>query len=153
MPVIPGYTDTPRETRLVDLWQRPEGDFPSELWPIDLLETVTPNPTGWLTVCEHFFTKEQHGGRGCVLVADQQGHLVLGDTSWIGRDLGDFSVWESFKGESGFESGLQTTERDVQIKFFVQVRRPMGSSDPVVDISQGTAAGGGDTSTGLFRLV
>lgn len=102
IPVIPGYTNGPDGIRLLDLWPRPEGCYPDELWPIDVLESVTPEPTGWLTVCEHFFTEERHGGRGCVLVAPEHGKAALGDTSWIGRDLGGFSVWQDFEGEQGF---------------------------------------------------
>jgi hypothetical protein len=30
----------------------------------------------------------------------------LADATWSGRDLGTFSVWESFDGSSGFEAGL-----------------------------------------------
>lgn len=135
IPVIPGYTNGPAGTRLFDLWPRPEGDFPDELWPVDVLESVTPEPTGWLTVCEHFFTGDRHGGRGCVLVTPEHGEAALGDTSWIGRDLGGFSVWHNFEGEQGFNTGLQASERDVELEFFVQVRQPVGTSDPMVDIS------------------
>jgi hypothetical protein len=136
IPVIPGYIDGPTGTRLLDLWQRPDGDFPDELWPVDVLETVTPDPTGWLIVCEHYFTEDSHGGRGCVLVAPEHRGDALASTSWIGHDLGQFSVWDDFQGGHGFGSGLHATERNASLEFFVQVRRPMGSSDPVVDISQ-----------------
>ena len=133
--MIPGYIEGPARTRLVDIWQRPEGDFPDELWPVEVLASVTPDPTAWLTVCEHFFTEESHGGRGCVLVAPGDGTTALGSTGWIGDDLGGFSVWHNFDGEQGFSNGLQATERDLALEFFVQVRQPVGSSDPVVDIS------------------
>lgn len=134
--MIPGYIEGPAGIRLLGLWPRPDGDFPDELWPMDVLESVTPDPTAWLTVCEHFFTEDSHGGRGCVLVAPEHGRDALAGTSWIGRDLGGFSVWHNFEGERGSDTGLQATERDLALEFFVQVRRPMGSSDPMVDISQ-----------------
>lgn len=50
IPVIPGHIDGLTTTGLVDLWWRPAGDCPDELWPTDVLATVTPDPTGWLTV-------------------------------------------------------------------------------------------------------
>lgn len=136
IPVIPGYIDGPTPTRLLDLWQRPVGEYPDELWPTTVLGAVTPDPTGWLTVCEHYTTPTGHGGQGCVLVVPDDGAAALTDTGWLGHDLGNFSVWYNFEGEHGFDSGLQATERDARIEFFVHVRRPVGSSDPVVEISQ-----------------
>lgn len=136
IPLIPGYIENPRGNRLADLWPRPEGAFPDELWPISVLETVTPEPTGWLTVCEHYFTDASHGGRGCVLVEPEQGEEALNDASWIGRDLGTFTVWEGPGDERGFSSGLQANERGVSLEFFVQARRPAGSTDPIIEISQ-----------------
>lgn len=134
--MIPGFLEGTPPTRLLDLWPRPSGDFPDELWPSDLLATIRPDPTGWLLVCEHHFAEESHGGTGCVLVAPEHRTDALGGISWIGRGLGQFSVWSDFEGNSSFESGLQVTERDADLEFFIQVRRPTGSSDPVVEISQ-----------------
>jgi hypothetical protein len=135
IPIIPGYTDPPTPGRLVDLWARPEGDYPDELWPSDELASVVREPTGWLTVCEHYSTEERSGGRGCVLVSPDDVDAALQNTSWIGRDLGTFSIWEGFEGDVGFETGLTSTDRDVDLQFLVQVTRPVGSPDPVLDLS------------------
>lgn len=135
-PIIPGYIDGPKRDRLADLWQRPSGDYPEQLWPLDVLQQVEPEPTGWLTVCEHYSSKKRKGGRGCVLTAPESVPAALADTNWIGIDLGTFSVWENSEGEEGFDAGLNSTERDTELEFFVQVTRPAGSSDPVLDISQ-----------------
>jgi hypothetical protein len=135
-PIVPGYLDELPPTRLVDLWPRPPGDYPDELWPLDVLELVVPEPTGWLTVCEHYSTERRHGGRGCVLTASEGVAAALTDTAWIGHDLGTFSVWEDLKGGSGFKAGLRAVERGADLEFFVQVKRPVGSPDPVLDISQ-----------------
>jgi hypothetical protein len=135
MPIVPGFLGGPRSTRLVDLWHRPPGDYPDELWPVDVLSAVTPEPTEWLKVCEHYFTKQRHGGTGCVLVAPENGDVAIADTSWIGRDLGTFSVWEAPDGATGVDAGLRAVERDAHLEFFVQVTRPAGSPDPVLDIS------------------
>jgi hypothetical protein len=116
---------------LVDLWPRPAGGYPDELWLTDDLRSVTDSPAGWLVVEEHFFTEAKHGGRGCVLFHAQQLAAALGDTSWIGRDLGGIGVW----GDNRFDNGLETSDRDVTVEFFVQARRPSGASLPVVEIS------------------
>lgn len=136
IPVIPGFIEGPRGERLSELWARPDGDFPDELWPLAVLESVMPEPTGWLTVCEHFFTDDAHGGRGCVLVSREHGRRAIGDTSWIGRDLGQFSTWYDFEDNHGYEAGLAATEHDVDLEFFVQVRQAVGSSEPIVELSQ-----------------
>ncbi len=135
IPVIPGYLEGPASDRLVDLWKRPAGDYPDELWPHDELAAIVHEPTGWLTVCKHHSSEEGTGGRGCVLVAVDHSARALESTGWVGRDLGTFSLWEGFDGHNGFEDGLKTTERDVDLEFFVQVKRPVGSPDSVLDLS------------------
>jgi hypothetical protein len=118
------------------MWQRPPGDYPGELWPVDVLALIVPEPTGWLIVCEHHFTKEGHGGHGCVLTAPDDVANAIARTGWIGDDLGGFSVWEGANGATGFEAGLRVVDGGVDLEFFVQVNRPVGSPDPVLDISQ-----------------
>ncbi len=135
IPIIPGYIDGPTPGRLVDLWTQPTGDYPDELWPVDVLASIVHEPTGWLTVCEHHSTEELNGGRGCVLVAPDHVGSTLEHTGWIGRGLGTFSIWEDFEGHSGFDAGLRSTERDSDLEFFVQVKRPVGSPDAVLDLS------------------
>lgn len=136
IPVIPGFTEGPRGERLSEVWARPDGGFPDELWPLEVLESVMPEPTGWLTVCEHFFTDDAHGGRGCVLVQREHGGRAIADTAWIGRDLGQFSTWHDFENNPEYELGLAATEHDVDLEFFVQVRQATGSSEPIVELSQ-----------------
>ncbi len=136
IPVIPGFIEGPRGERLSELWARPVGDFPDELWPLGVLESVMPEPTGWLTVCEHFFTDDAHGGRGCVLVSREHGGQAIADAGWIGRGLGQFSIWFDFEDNRGYEAGLAATENDADLEFFVQVRQAVGSSEPIVELSQ-----------------
>lgn len=136
IPIIPGYLDGPTPGRLVDLWTQPEGDYPDELWPADVLASIVHEPTGWLTVCEHHSSEERNGGRGCVLVAVDDVAAALENTGWVGHELGTFGIWEDFEGRSGFEAGLKSTERGPELEFFVQVKRPVGSPDAVLDFSQ-----------------
>lgn len=135
IPEIPGYIEGPKPERLSELWARPEGDFPDELWPVEILESVLSEPTGWLTVCEHFFTDEAHGGRGCVLIASEHRRRAIAGTDWIGRGLGGFSTWYDFEDNHGYEAGLAATERNINLEFFVQVRQAIGSSEPIVELS------------------
>lgn len=136
-PIVPGYIERPGPTSLLDLWPRPAGEYPDELWPEDVLRSVVNEPTGWLTVCEHYFTPDGHGGRGCVLAPPEDAHAVLsGGTGWVGHGLGTFSIWEGPDGETGFDTGLTDVERDADLQFFVQVKRPEGSPDPLLDIWQ-----------------
>jgi hypothetical protein len=57
MPSISGYMDKPTQDTLADLWQRPVGNYPSELWLEDDLRTVTANPAGWV----QFFRRGNRG--------------------------------------------------------------------------------------------
>jgi hypothetical protein len=134
IPEIPGYLGNPTQSSLADSWARPDGSFPDELWPVDVLRSITPDPTGWLIVSEHYFTNDRHGGRDCVLIHPDDAQAALADTGWSGRDLGDASVWISGE-DRGFESGLAVTERDARLEFFVQARTPVGATTPVVDVS------------------
>ncbi|MFD8495786.1 hypothetical protein [Amycolatopsis sp. NPDC059657] len=131
MPMVPGYTSEPQRGTLADLWQRPAGDYPDELWPEADLRTVTANPVEWLVVEEHFFTDDKHGGRGCVLIDTEQAATALEDTRWLGRDLGKFGVWNSGR----IDNGLTATERGVDVEFFVHARQPAGAAAPVIEIS------------------
>jgi hypothetical protein len=132
MPSIPGYIEPPTRNTLADLWSRPSGEFPDELWPIDELRTVTGNPTGWLVVEEHFYTEEKHGGAGCVLVEADQAAVALADNTWVGRELGTVGIW----GDGTFENGLTTSEGNATVEFFVHARRSSGTPLPIVEISQ-----------------
>ena len=132
MPFIPGYTQPPTPS-LADLWSEPNG-VPSGLWPAEHLREASPNPSGWLTVEEHFYTEAEHGGCGCVLVVANDSDVALsGRTSWIGRDLGNVGIWSGGQ----FDNGLVNLSRNgaLTTEFFAQGRRPSGSSLPVIDIS------------------
>src|SRR5690348_6715226 len=130
VPSIPGYLERQAHNTLADLWPRPVGAFPDELWPIDYLRIVSNNPSGWLTVEEHFFTDAKHGGTGCILVRPEQPAEALQETSWIGQELGTASVW----GDCGFGNGLEATDGDIQVEFFAQGRRASGASLPIIEI-------------------
>lgn len=132
IPSIPGYTEPPKKNTLASVWAKPDGSFPQELWPLSELLTICPDPTGWLTVEEHFYTDGKHGGRGCVLVKPEEVAVALQGTSWIGHELG--KVWLSLP--EGFDDGLRTNESGIEVEFFIDVREPVGGSSPVVDISQ-----------------
>ncbi len=134
IPEIPGYLGRSDRSSLAEQWPRPAGDYPDELWPVDVLRSVTPDPTSWLMISAHYFTEERHGGRGCVLVETDDAPAALSDTGWCGHDIGDASVWISGD-ERGFDSGLSATERDARLEFFAQARTPVGARLPVIDIS------------------
>lgn len=131
MPVIPGYLEPPAGDTLLGMWSCPEG-LPDQLWPVNQLRKVSRSPTDWLTIEEHYFTDAEHGGTGCVLVSARDSAAALrGDTGWIGRDLGSF-----LSGDDGtFDSGLQGTDRGLQVEFFVHAREAIGTTEPVVEIT------------------
>jgi hypothetical protein len=131
MPLIPGYTQQPRRDTLADLWARPLGNYPDDLWLDDDLRTVTANPAGWLVIEEHFFTDAKHGGRGCVLIDSEHAAAALEDTEWLGRDVGNVSAWD----DGRLDNGLTATERGVDVEFFVHARQPVGAIAPVVEIN------------------
>jgi hypothetical protein len=135
VPQIPGYTASRGETNLLSLWGQPEGAYPKALWPRRHLNDIDPNPSGWVTVDEHFFTKDEHGGRGCVLVDVGSEDAALRDTSWTGRDLGEFNVWSSPGGENGYANGLASDRGHVSTEFFVQMRKATGASLPQVEVA------------------
>ncbi|MDM3973782.1 hypothetical protein QRB36_06345 [Mycobacterium marseillense] len=134
-PRIPGFTTGGSATNLFGLWDRPVGDYPAVLWPRGRLTDIESSPSGWVTVEEHFHTPYEHGGRGCVLV-DRDCHSdALRGTSWLGRDLGTFSVWEAPEGGSGFQNGLVSDQARTRTEFFVQARNATGTSLPQIEVS------------------
>lgn len=134
IPEIPGYLANTTRSSLAESWTRPGGSYPDELWPIDVLRSITPDPTGWLVISEHYFTDDRDGGRGCVLVHPDDAQAAIAGTSWCGEDLGNASVWSSAE-DRGFEPGLAVTERGARLEFFAQARTPVGATMPVVDVS------------------
>lgn len=135
IPQIPGYTPGDGGTNLSTTWGRPVGGYPAALWPGDRLNDIDLNPSGWVVVEEHFYTQNEHGGRGCVLVEAGSDEAALGDTTWIGRELGGFSIWSSPSGESGYDNGLTEDRGGVITEFFVQARNATGTSLPQIDVS------------------
>jgi len=135
IPQIPGYTPGDGGTSLSTTWGRPVGGYPAALWPGDRLNDIDSNPSGWVVVEEHFYTQNEHGGRGCVLVKAGSDEAALGDTTWIGRELGGFSTWSSPSGESGYDNGLTEDRGGVITEFFVQARNATGTSLPQIDVS------------------
>jgi hypothetical protein len=133
VPSIPGYTQPPSRDTLAELWTKPVGDFPSELWPVADLRSVCRDPSGWLAIEEHYFREDKHGGRGCVLVRPEHADDALLGTSWIGTDLG--KVW--IKGDGAIDNhGLSETESGIEVEFFIEVSEPVGATMPVVHVSQ-----------------
>jgi len=135
IPQIPGYTIGDGGTSLTTMWSRPVGGYPAALWPSDRLNGIDSSPSGWVVVEEHFFTPSEHGGRGCVLVDAGTEEDALRDTTWIGRELGGFSVWSSPSGDGGYDNGLSEDRGGVITEFFVQARNATGTSMPQIDVS------------------
>ena len=134
IPQIPGYSGGDQNTNLSSLWDRPAGGFPEALWPTPRLADIDPSPNGWLVVEEHFFAPEEHGGRGCVFVAAGSEEAALEDTTWVGRELGDFSVSSKPGGESGYDSRLVEDRDGLVTEFLIQARRPVGAPVPQIDV-------------------
>ncbi|WP_345207812.1 hypothetical protein [Fodinibacter luteus] len=135
IPVIPGYTAGPERTNLATSWKRPPGEYPEQLWPQDYLVGIDPDPSSWLVVEENAHGVANQCGRGCVLIHQGREDSALADTTWVGRDLGDFGVWSTSDGEAGYDDGLTNDDGGVLSEFFVQVRQPSGSTVPQVDVS------------------
>ena len=135
IPRIPGYSTPDQPGSLADLWKRPAGDYPSELWPEQVLRDVTPVPTGWLTINEHYFEDDRHGDRAAVLVRADDIQQALGNEAWIGDGLGGVGLWSDGVGHEEFDDGLTVEDRGLIVEFIVQVRAQHNLRDPVVEIS------------------
>lgn len=130
-PWIAGYTAPAQPCSLATGWRQPEGNYPIELWPTKEMQRVTPEPTGWIVVKEHFFTEDKHGGTASILIKPEDAGKVLRHDGWIGRELGEVSVWD----DGTFEDGLTGVDRDVEVEFFCQVRQHHDLRLPSVEIS------------------
>jgi len=91
-PQIQGYTASAPQRTLADKWL-PDGDYPEVLWPEAVGREISPEPFEWLTIAEHFFNDDRHGGTSCVLVKEADVESALGDVTWLGSDLGDVGIW------------------------------------------------------------
>lgn len=134
IPQIPGYTASDRGTSLSSQWSRP-GGFPDALWPARRLHDIDSSPSGWVVVEEHFSTPDGHGGRGCVLIQAGNEDAALRDTTWIGGDLGGFSVWSSPGSKGDCDNGLGEEREGVITEFFIQVREATGATVSQIDVS------------------
>jgi len=131
IPRIPGPWSANRPESLADLWGAPEGIYPLELWPRQVLRDVVSQPTEWITVVESYFDEEQHGGRGAVLVRPEDVELVLSCWSWVGKGLGGFGLWS----DGRVETGLAVEERGVRLEFLGQVRDQHDVRSRVVEVA------------------
>lgn len=131
IPFIPGYHSPRKGETLFDLWEKPGGDYPTELWPTEALQAVSANPEGWLIVASSNYSERRHGGVNCVLIDPECTSNALADSTWIGRDLGETSVWDNDR----FEDGLSTKDRGCHVQFFAQSRMPPGARSRAFDIN------------------
>lgn len=131
IPLIPGYTSPHSEGTLAQAWGKPDGELPEVLWPRERLEEVVRNPTGWVKLVENFYNEAEHGGAGCILIRPEDASQALERTSWFGRDLGNFGLWDSGR----VDQGLEGLDGETRVEFLAQVRRPSGSKSPIVEIS------------------
>jgi len=131
VPIIPGYLQPRHRHTLAELWDRPDG-CAHDLWPVRTLQQISDRPTDWVTVEEHYFTDDEHGGRGCVLIPADGASDCLAEDTWVGRDLGKVSIWSTGR----FEAGLTVEDAGVVCEFFAQARDAVGGSLTVVEISQ-----------------
>lgn len=131
IPRIPGYTVPPSRRTLASEWDRPDGEFPEALWPKGVLEGISSDSTGWVTVSEHFFEDDRHGGFACVLISMDNVEAALEHDTWLGSNLGDFGVFS----DGSFEDGLAEMDRGVEVEFFCQVRGHHGLRLPTVDVA------------------
>lgn len=66
-----------------------------------------------------------------MLIDSEQSAAALENTTWLGRDLGKFGVWDSGR----IDSRLAVTDRGIDVEFFVHARQPAGAVAPVVEVS------------------
>lgn len=134
-PRIPGFTsNTP--VSLATIWPPPSGDFPAELWPLEVLRKALPDPIDWVLVVDHFHRDELHGGTHAILANGPAVDAAFQKKTWAGRHLGDAGVVTSFRDDSRYlESGLVETDGDSRLEFFVDVKTHNGFTTPTVEIT------------------
>lgn len=122
IPSIPGYEVHDGPPTLGRLWAPPSGAYPANLWPAAELLRISPDPTGWLTVEEHFHrSDDMYGGTHSVLIdAEFREPVLQSGTHWSGRsDIGKVEVWS----DGRFSDGLTATrDGDDALMFFSAVR-------------------------------
>lgn len=134
VPRIPGYELTDGPPTLASAWPRPSGDYPKDLWPVTLLRRVTPEPTGWLTVEEHFFRDDMHGGTHCLLTDPDAGSQVLRSTAWSGRhSVGSLELWSDGRFSDGLTAGDDPARPS--LFFFTGIREHHRVTEPTFEIT------------------
>lgn len=134
VPRIPGYELTDAASTLASAWTRPRGEYPEELWPITLLRRVTPEPTGWLIVEEHFHRDDMYGGTHCVLADPGSQERVLRSTGWSGQHtIGEIELWSDGRFSDGLTTGEDPARPD--LFFFSAVREHHRLIDPTFEIT------------------
>lgn len=122
IPSIPGYEIGDSPPTLGHLWNRPGGDYPVGLWPEEELLRICPDPTGWLTIEEHFHRSgDMYGGTHSILIDGRfREHVLQSGTQWSGlNDLGEVEVWS----DGTFSDGLTASRNgDDALMFFSAVR-------------------------------
>ena len=122
IPSIPGYEVDDGPPTLGQLWQRPAGDYPAGLWPEGELLRICPDPTGWLTIEEHFHrSDDMYGGTHSILIdRGFREHVLQSGTHWSGRsDIGNVEVWSDGTFSDGLTAGRNG---DDALMFFSAVR-------------------------------
>lgn len=135
IPSIPGYEVHDGPTTLGRLWPTPGGDHPPELWPEAELLRICPEPTGWLTIEEHFHrANDMYGGTHCIIIdAESRDQVLQSGTGWSGQsDIGGVEVWR----DGTFSDGLTTNRDDGgELGFFSAVREHHGFVSPTFEIT------------------
>ncbi|MFV2096192.1 hypothetical protein ACFHW1_11985 [Micromonospora sp. LOL_014] len=132
IPSIPGYLgQDPTEGTLASVWRKPDTDLPIPLWPAEILQMVRRDPVDWVTIEQYAHTQSEQIGFGCVLVDPKDASKALSGTSWIGRGLGAFSVFD----ENEHETGLALIDGGARVEFFVHARKPSGARERQVEVS------------------
>lgn len=122
IPSIPGFAVHDGPPTLGRLWARPDGDYPVGLWPRAELLRICPDPTGWLTIEEHFHrSDDMYGGTHSVLIdAAFREHVLQSGTHWSGRgDIGKIEVWSDGTSSDGLTA---SRDGDDGLMFFAAVR-------------------------------
>jgi hypothetical protein len=134
IPSIPGYELHDGPPTLGRIWSPPEGSYPAVLWPESELLRISPDPTGWLTIEEHFHRDDMYGGTLSILSdASVRDDVVRSGTHWSGRsDVGKVEVWT----DGRFSDGLTASRNgDSGLMFFSAVREHHRFAVPTFEIT------------------
>jgi hypothetical protein len=135
IPSVPGYEVHDGPPSLGRVWTRPDGGYPVQLWPEAELLSIRPDPTGWLTIEEHFHrSDDMYGSTHCVLIdAGSRDHVLQSGTHWSGRsDIGMIEVWS----DGTFSDGLTASRGGEDgLMFFSAVREHHRFALPTFEIT------------------